>query len=474
MSGKWLLYGALLVSVASLFLGCASAAANERRDPLNSYDPDRADVSVSNPQIGAVYQQMGLAASGAPISFVARAGSFATQTPDTSVLLVGLSIPNRGLTFRHSGTGSGSGNAASYVVTLTLDGAAIPAQQVRDSELVRVPTAREISRSDESIIYRHVFRVPPGDYALTSEVLDVTGAHQSMRRVELRVPRFTRPAVSTPVPVYESKPRLDLHASPDLVVAPRGSYVFGVDDSATVYLESYGSGSAVELKLSTVADSVLWSGSADLARSHTGVFGSGVVRVPLGNADMGVLILRAVRAGQSDTTHASLLLGFSPDLPVVSFGQMLAYLRFFARPGEIKALRSAPANARSTAWAAFLRATDPDPSTSANEALDDYFIRIRDANEAFRGDARGGWLSDRGMVYVGLGQPTSASEQYGYLYMPGDVSTRSGARTRLLVWDYPDLHTRIVFYDQLDSGAWRLTQQSAAIFPSLLFRRPRR
>ncbi len=293
------------------------------------------------------------------------------------------------------------------------------------------------------------------------------------------VPRFTRPSVSTPMPVYEATPRSSLAAMPDLLPAPRGSFVFGVDDSAAVYLESYGAGPAVLLQLRDRRDSLAWSGTAVLTRgtssgSTAGMasgFASAVVRVPLTAAGMGLLTLTATRAGRADTTRAALFLGFGPDLPVVSFGQMLSYLRFFASPERLKALRTAPPARRGAMWSEFLRSTDPDPSTPRNEALEDYFVRIRDANDTFRGDVRGGWLSDRGMVYVGLGSPAAAYEQYGNLYMPGDISSGNGGRARLLIWEYPDIHARVVFYDQMDSGLWRFTQQSASVFPSLLFRR---
>lgn len=463
MSLRWLSCGAMM-ALAACASGVHGAAGH---DPLRSYDPDRIDVPGGNGGFSAIYQQMGLAASPPPISFVARISLLATQSPDTSVALVGLSIPNRGLSFRHAA----EGNAASYVVEMALESNGVTVQQARDSEVVRVATSKEISRSDESIIYKRAFRVPPGEYTFVSLVRDVGGMRQSEQKLRVVVPRFTRPSVSTPIPVYEATPRSALRGAPDLLPSPRGAFVFGVDDSAAVYLESYGTGAPVTLTLRDQRDSLMWSRSAALARTDNGALASGVVRVPLSGADMGVLTLSASRPGWTDTTRTALFLGFGPDLPVVSFDQMVSYLRFFARPDRLKALRTASPARRGAVWSEFLRSTDPNPSTPRNEALDDYFVRIREANETFRGDGRGGWLSDRGMVYVGLGSPSAAYEEYGYVYMPGDVSSRSDGHARLLVWEYQDLHARIVFYDQMEAGLWRLTQQSSSIFSSLLFRR---
>lgn len=464
MSPKWLLSGAVVACMACASVGSGPAA----HDPLRTYDPGQADTPSGNGSFAALYRQMGLAASLPPISFVARAGSFATQLPDTSIVLVGLSIPNRGLTFRHVA----EGNAASYVVDLAVESAAgVQLKQSHDSETVRVPTAREISRADESIIYRRAFRVPPGEYSIVSLVRDVGGMRQSEQRLQITVPRFTQPSVSTPVPVYEGRARILLDSTPDFLPAPRGSYVFGEDDSVAVYMESYGPGSPVTLDLRDGAGLLVWTGRAELTPRKGGVLASGLLHVPLGGSDMGLLTLRATRPGSPDTTSAALFLGFGPDLPVISFDQMLSYLRFFARPDRLKVLRAAPLDRRSSVWADFLRSTDPDPSTPRNEALDDYFVRIRDANETFRGDVRGGWLSDRGTVYVGLGQPSAAYEQEGYLTSPSDVMGTGARRSRLLIWEYADLQARVVFFDQMESGVWRLTQQSRSVFPSLLYRK---
>ena len=125
---------------------------------------------------------------------------------------------------------------------------------------------------------------------------------------------------------------------------------------------------------------------------------------------------------------------------------------------------------RGDLWSAFLRKTDPNPSTPQNEALDDYFERVRDANTEFRNDIRGGWLSDRGAVYVALGDPSQIYDEYGYMYMTGDYSQPPGARAHLLIWEYDRFPARIVFYDPNDIGQWRLTRPSVSLFQSLLGR----
>lgn len=449
-----------LLTVAAVLSGCASGG--HRADPLHDYDPGRAAVAGAS-DFRAIYQRMGLAASGPPIGFVADVGFFATHAPDSTYAIVGLSLPNRGLTFGHTG----SGYAASYVVTLHVDRDGTPVTQQRDSETVAVPSFKETTRTDESVIFRRALTLAPGSYTIAYEVWDVVGARRAGQSVPLVVPRLARGrAVSTPTPVYEASSRTQLTTAPTFLPAPRASLVYGVEDSAAVYVESY-AGTKLPVTLRSSNGATAWTGSVALA-PH-GALASGVARIPLSGADIGTLTLVAGTA--PDTMSAPLFLGFGPDLPVLSFDDMLNYLRFFVTGDRLRALRNAPPAERAQMWSSFLHASDPNPETPNNEALDAYFARIREANDRFRSDEGRGWLSDRGTVYVVLGEPNQVSEDYAYMYNAGDVTSRygGGQRVRIQVWQYGQGDVKqIVFYDASDAGLWRLAPQSLSLFRSVL------
>jgi GWxTD domain-containing protein len=416
---------------------------------------------------------MGLAASGAPIFFVGDAAYFATPSPDSTLVVIGLSLPNKGLTF----TRDQNGYAASYAVDIVLQNSKGIVAQGSDSELVRVPTFKEISRTDESIIYHRAFRVAPGNYEVTYAVRDGGSQRSGTQHLTIAVPRISltgASTISTVEPVYEAQPRMQLDSAPSYLPAPRASYVFGVDDSASVYLESYEPNAPISVQLRTPDGVIAWQGTRTLAARGPHL-ASGVVTVPLGHADVGIGTIVATAAGSQDTLGTRIFVGFGPDLPVLSFKAMLGYLRFFATPGILKPLYDATPDERGARWAAFLRATDPNPSTPQNEALDDYFGRIRDANSIFLSDSPQGWLSDRGMVFVTLGSPSGSYEDYGSMYM-GDfaVAGEMATRVKILVWQFNQYQSQIVFYDPNDTGQWRLTRPSMAVFQSLLSRKMNR
>ena len=465
MSPRWLRLGAV-VFLAACASGNAAGPGSGGRDPLQSYDPNRASTAGDTGVFATIYGRMGLAASGPPIFFVGDVAYFATRSPDTTLVVVGMSLPNKGLSFRKDP----DGYSASYAVDITLESSAGMVAQSRDSESVRVPTFRETSRTDESVIYRRAFRVVPGSYSLTYAVRDGSGQRSAGQRQSIAVPKLSSPALSTLEPIYEAKSRQNLDSVPSYLPAPRASYLFGVDDSAAVYLESYGTAGPVSMQVRTPDGKLAWQGSRTLSAQGAGL-ASGIVTVPLVHADVGIGTILATLPGSPDTIGTRMFVGFGPDLPVLSFKDMLGYLRFFSTPDKLKPLYDAKPEERGARWTAFLHATDPNPSTPQNEALDDYFGRIRDANAIFITDTPRGWLSDRGMVFVSLGAPTNSYEDYGSMYM-GDIGVvnQLSTRVRILVWEYSQYQTRIIFYDPNDTRQWRLTRPSMAVFQSLLAR----
>lgn len=465
MSLRWLGFGTA-VALAACASGNAGGPGPSGSDPLRDYDPNRPSTARDTGEFATIYGRMGLAASGPPMFFVGDVAYFATGSPDTTLVVVGLSLPNKGLSFRKDP----DGYSASYAVDLSLETGTGVAAQSRDSESVRVPTFRETSRTDESVIYQRAFRLAPGNYALTYAVRDGSGQRSGGQRQSIAVPKLSSPALSSLEPIYEAKSRSSLDSVPSYLPSPRASYVFGVDDSAAVYLESYGIAGPVSMEVRTPDGKVAWQGSRTLSVRNGGL-ASGIVTVPLVHADVGIGTIVATLPGSPDTLGTRIFVGFGPDLPVLSFKDMLGYLRFFTAPGKLQPLYNAKPEERGARWTAFLHSTDPNPTTPQNEALDDYFGRIRDANATFITDSPRGWLSDRGMVFVTLGPPTNSYEDYGSMYM-GDIGVvnQLSTRVRITVWEYSQYQTRIIFYDPNDTRQWRLTRPSMAVFQSLLVR----
>ena len=329
------------------------------------------------------------------------------------------------------------------------------------SELV-VATFRETARTDESMIHQEMVDVAPGRYTLTVTLRDEGSGRSAQESMPVVVPRYAEAGLSTPMPIAEVSPRASLAAVPDLLLDPEGAAVAGRDSLLPVYLEAYGdTARPVRLLVRTERGTVMWNDT--VALPARGALRAGVVEVPVARLGLGVSQLAFVRDGLADTTSTYVFVGYGDDVPVATYEEMVNYLRWFARADRLQKLRDAPEAERPAAWAEFLRATDDRPETPISEPLREYFSKVVRANGRFREEATPGWLSDRGRVYITLGEPDQVVEP-----QLADFS-----RNRQQIWDYRAMNLQLVFYDQTGNGRWRLTQSSEVRFESEFRRRLR-
>ena len=409
----------------------------------------------------ALYERAGLIAVAGPVSYVGTLGFFASPRPDTTLSLLTLSLTARTLTF----TREGDRFRAGYSVTADLRQGASIAHHFDAKEVVRVRSFKETTRGEESIIFQEYFELPPGSYTLSLAVRDESGAKAGTYEAEITIPTIGTRGLSSSIPVHEATPRVSVDSLPHLVASPRSTAVFGRDTLLTAYVEAYelAAGEPLQAAVRGEKGTILWSQAVDLSR--TGRVASGVVRVPVAKLGIGTVELILSRGDVPDTTRAPLFVSFGDELPIASFEDMLSYLRYFASPSRLRALRDAAADLRSEAWAEFLAETDPVPTTPQHEGLQIYFARIQRANLEFREEGGQGWLTDRGMVFVALGEPDQILEPN-----PTQMNQRGQAQ----IWEYQRLQLQLIFIDQTGFNRWRLTQNSELDFQAALRREQNR
>ncbi|MBI3791367.1 MAG: GWxTD domain-containing protein [Gemmatimonadetes bacterium] len=345
---------------------------------------------------------------------------------------------------------------------LLADGPPLPVELRRAGEVlahaegveqVRVVAFKETARTDESVLFQQVISVPPGTGDLVVTVRDETTGKASTSSRSLVVPRLGPRTLSSPVPFYEVTLRQAVESLPRILVSPRSTIVFGRDSVAPLYVEAYGDAERVPVRVDALGegDAKLWSDTATLVRH--GRLVSGVVRVPATMLGIGVSRVAVRRLDSNDSTSTPVFISFGEELPVATYEQMVSYLRYFASPGRLARLRDASPESRAAEWAAFVR--ESGVGAGPTDVLRNYFARIELANARFRDEGVPGWLTDRGMVYVTLGEPDRMQEP-----TPMDMTNRG----RVLVWEYLGRRLTLVFVDQSGSGRWRLTPSSATDF----------
>jgi GWxTD domain-containing protein len=230
-----------------------------------------------------------------------------------------------------------------------------------------------------------------------------------------------------------------------------------------LYVEGYGSSTAARLPLNIAARTetgrMLFTDTLSLVRRRN--LYSGVIYVPVARTGIGPVVISLWQSGTADTTRAPIFIGFGDELPVATFDEMLNYLKWFALPSRINALRDTAPEFRPGAWMSFVR--DNASQTGGAEALRDYFLRLNLANARYREEGVPGWMTDRGKVLLGLGEPDQVFEQ--------GAAADPTNRLRSQIWEYRNIQQQLVFSEQQEFGHWRLTNSSAIAFESAWRRR---
>ena len=403
----------------------------------------------------AIYRAMGLMTDvTGGFGFVGAVRVFAGPSPDSMIGLVTLSLPNRGLAFRREG----SSFAAEYRVEVTLRQQAGVVLQVARNERIRVSSFRETQRTDESVIFLHALTIPAGQYVLAVIVRDRNGPAVGRAEQQLVVPEPRTPAVSMPLGVYEVQRRERYRDPLVLVPNPRGATEYG-GDTLRFYVETYGLPAGTPLGVA-VLDAAGRPEYGDSTRVPAAAEVQGlVVNLPPDRLSLGRHDLR-ITLGGDVLAAAPFLVTFSNQWLVGNFEDVVSLLRYFPPADTLRGVVNGTAEQRAAAWQKMWRDSDPNAASPENEALDEYFERLRIANDRYRDEGTEGWLTDRGEVFISLGEPTEVIDRRP------DIQGRG----RVLVWTYNDHRLTLYFVDDSGFGRLRLDPRSRAEFIRVVVR----
>lgn len=397
------------------------------------------------------YQRLGRLAADEPLPFVGNV-AFAAGQADSVIGVLGLSLENRALAFQREGNVF----VARYRVSLSFKREGVPSVDVAREEVVRVPTFQETLRADESILFQQVLRLAPGKYTVSVTVRDVGSTSESRAQAEYTAPSYGAASVSAPILAYQATGRGSLSDPLNIVLNPRGSVGYG-SDTLLAYVEGYNftRPATVPFKVVDEQQHVVHEDELRFRGGHQ--VESQVIKLSPDSVALGELKLVV---GEGDTARsASALVSFTQAWVVTNFDEMLDLLRYFGHEAQVNALRKAPPSERARMWREFYVATDPNTVTPENEALNQYFSRIAQANQRFTDEGVPGWKTDRGEVFINLGAPDEAIEN-----SPGTTANR------ILRWTYINLRLDLLFRDESGFGRLRLLPGSRADYERALAR----
>ena len=397
------------------------------------------------------YKRIGRLSAGGTLPWVGSV-AYAAGPGDSSIAVVGLSLQNNTLGFQREGDGF----VARYQVDISFSRPGAAPVAISRPELVRVATFRETQRADESVLFQQTFSLPPGHYTLAASLRDPATGNAGKVEQGADVPAFGPGSFTAPILVYSIRGRGRLDDTLSVVLNPRGSVLFG-GDTLLAYVEGYNFPGPTRLPIvmRDNADSVIYSDSISFQGGHA--VESQVLKLRPDSTSLGALTLTIGQGTDQHSTTA--LVAFSHAWVVGNYEDMADLLRYFGHRPTIDSIKKAPVAERPALWVRFWHETDPDPNTPENEAINAYFTRIAIANQRFKTEGIDGWRTDRGEVYVALGEPDETYET-----QPGELGGR------VLRWNYTNLRLSLFFVDENGFGRYRLDPGSRADFEQTLSR----
>ena len=128
-----------------------------------------------------------------------------------------------------------------------------------------------------------------------------------------------------------------------------------------------------------------------------------------------------------------------------NISQAIQNMRYILHDDEWKKLKNSKSEDQELLFLEYWSQRDPTPETEENELMDEYFSRINYSNQNFK-SYTDGWKTDMGMIYILFGPPD-------------DLETYNDPLSRLYSqrWHYYGINKYFDFVDENGFGDYRLT-----------------
>lgn len=364
-------------------------------------------------------------------------------TPEGTALTFDLECPYSELQFIRVPAGYGAAVRVTVVFRRSRDDQA--GGDVGEERMV-VPTFEATRDPASRVRFRRTFRLPPADYRVEVSLEDLNGGRRSRAEGEIRVPDFAVGGLGLG----------DLEfgfCAPDSSFVPLPSRRYEADlEHMCVRGTIYDRRTGGEVRPVRVTWEVRSEGGESAARGDTtlGVEREAqfVLRPPVAELFLGTYTLE-VEARDGDRRWRAER-PFEVETLTLPRGQSYAtvveIVSYVATDPEYEELRRAKSDPeRQAAWDLFWSRRDPTPDTPRNEAMIEFFRRVRFANRNFAGQSVAGWRTDMGRIYIRHGPPDQIEERPATFYDPP-----------YQIWHYYQLNRRYAFADREGFGRYEL------------------
>ena len=353
----------------------------------------------------------------------------------------------------------GNQYAASYEISAILKGRGDEqAATASNRENYVLETFDETRRTSGFLINILAVRVVPGQYELVVTVNDRIsgGTHTVHRAVDIHDqtgpdwviggPEFVIPGVAPP-----ADPRFQKDTSAFVPNVTRS--LGGNDQPLSLYFEIYQPAhhpaSSVVITLIQQAGHHYFTDTirVDTALKIIPVFyQKPIPGFETGDARMELVALDHAGRKAGAPFSCGILIDWSlASMVANNWKDVVDMLVHIASRQELDSLRKVAAPDREAAFDQFWHSKDPSPGSDANEWKEEYYRRVRFANQQFTNPFQPGWRTDFGTVYIRYGEPDDV-ERY-----PFELDSKPYE-----IWHYYAQRRQFTFIDTKGNGEYDL------------------
>jgi GWxTD domain-containing protein len=308
----------------------------------------------------------------------------------------------------------------------------------------------EYLASNSSIIIKNIF-LQPGQYKLTASIYEKNTRNSYDVTKDFTMKDFLATPVSLSDVMIVSKVSYDKdrkQLTPDVsrnISELDTFYLFFF-----VYKNSEEPKIDVTYKIYDSKDNVVYSG-IDMLDNNSGLDNINQMLIPvsLNNLSFDKYKIEVNAAGsQTSASTSSLVISESMEFPLSlnNIDELISQLQYIANKNEMEHMEKAKTTGeKQKRFIDFWKSKDPTPNTKRNEAMLEYYRRLKYADKNFSTVYSKGWKSDMGMVYIIYGNPSNIERH------PYEMDAKPYE-----IWDYYDINRQFIFVDNTGFGDFRL------------------
>ena len=303
---------------------------------------------------------------------------------------------------------------------------------------------------EKKMVFNEEFQLPPGDYIIKVQANDLTSNKSINRKVELKLKDITeKSSVLSDILLLENIVTDSTGNLLDIIPQVKNNfpeklqnfyvyfdlYTKNITDELTIQIKFLTRDEEAEIDSTVII-------KPDQIVTHNYIK---IKKEQLKRNQYNIIL--SYDGGQEEDERRKLISFYWETTPQTSEDITLALrqMRYIVPEDSSDKYLEADLESQKEFFNRFWAERDPNPNTTTNELMDEYFGRVNISNKEFSTFTNNGWFTDRGRILIKFGHPDDIERH------PFELHTNP-----YVVWRYYSLRKIFVFMDRTGFGDYQL------------------